>query len=174
MTKRLTPELEQEIRDYLARPCLGVHSPEERLQLELISEIDRLRSEVGALRTELNPPMTATRALAIEQADKATQYWTDILKERDKLDDDLASAHLLIDQLKAENEKLKTNQLFEASCTHLFEENQKLRARVAKLREALKTIRGPAEKRTLDGLVALRLLEVASEALTQDDEMEKK
>lgn len=70
------------------------------------------------------------------------------------------------DRLKEENEKLKSNQLFEASCTSLFEENLKLKERVVKLRDALNEISDNESIEVID--------EIITEALAADDEMEGK
>lgn len=41
------------------------------------------------------------------------------------------------DALRAENDQLKNNQVFEVSCTALFEENLRLKERIGKLIEAV-------------------------------------
>lgn len=70
---------------------------------------------------------TATEAIAIEQAENVAKYWVRIMKERD--------------QLRAENEKLKAITDFDRwkkEYDKVEHENQKLRQRMAYLREALK------------------------------------
>jgi ssDNA-binding Zn-finger/Zn-ribbon topoisomerase 1 len=153
----MTPEREKEIREHvngamsLDHACLNARDAK-----ELLEELDKVRGE------------SMKAGLFVTQ-----QTYNKLEKERD--------------QLKAENEKIK----FEQGITHCLSghwwvsppiicphcDNQKLRARVEKLRGALKivTIYDLSEYTDKECAVFMTVSYAnAKQALAQDDEMEVK
>ena len=206
MTKRLTPEREQELR----KLC----SLEMR---EAFAEIDALRAE----RDEWDETQITGYCIRCEAIQPKYEQ---LEKERDQLKKELSDTRQLyyevVDQrnrFKAEYEKLsyklecllchatgglyskseytkeqmyeQVDDYLERECEkYATDENQKLIERVAKLREALTKI-AQGSGITTDGsgsleeyeelydfwhIKSVEKLNIASEALAQDDEMEKK
>jgi len=111
--KRLTREREKEIRDYIDVNCWifkDEHLNTLAINVELLSEIDALRTDKDKLSTDL-----VNREARLHET----------YEERD--------------QLKAQAiEREKTNQQLTSEIIQLVDENDKLRERMAKLREGLK------------------------------------
>lgn len=106
-----------------------------------------------------------TRPLVVELKQKwETACWSRELhlKENDELKQYKIAALKELHRLKAENEILtKVN----SDSISILEENQKLSSRIAKLEHEIKVLRNYGNK---------DCTAMADEALTQDDEMEKK